>query len=59
MRKAIGKNDPEIWMKGNEPIKEGFNVWVEAHSKLAVSHPVGDGTISAEELKQLDGYSWH
>jgi hypothetical protein len=54
MRKAIDKNDSELWMKGNGPIKEGFNLWIEAHSKLADSLPIGDGTITAADMKQLD-----
>ncbi|MBT2680709.1 DUF3994 domain-containing protein [Bacillus sp. ISL-35] len=54
MRKAIEKRDEKLWQKGNEPIKEGFNLWIEAHSKLADSVPVGDGTITAADLKQLD-----
>jgi archaellum component FlaC len=54
MREAIEKNDSELWMKGNEPIKQGFDLWIEAHSKLADSVPIGDGTITAADLKQLD-----
>ncbi len=54
MRKAIEKSDSKLWKKGNEPIKEGFNLWIEAHSKLADSIPIGDGTITAGDLKELD-----
>ncbi len=54
IRKAIEKKDEKLWQKGNEPIKQGFNLWMDAHSKLADSVPVGDGTITAGDLKQLD-----
>jgi hypothetical protein len=54
IRKAFDKKDDKLWQKGNERIKEGFNIWIGAHSKLADSVPVGDGTITAGDLKQLD-----
>jgi hypothetical protein len=54
IRKAIEEQDSELWQKGNEPIKEGYTIWAEAHTQLNDLLPVGDGTITNKDLKELD-----
>lgn len=52
--KANREKDSELWSKGTETIKEGFTILAKAHTKLSDMQPVGDGTITNKDLKDLD-----
>ncbi|RSD26884.1 DUF3994 domain-containing protein [Mesobacillus subterraneus] len=54
IRQSIEKRDDKLWKQGNEPIKEGFDLWVAAYYELQDLLPIGDGTITAKDLKALD-----
>ncbi|NMD72671.1 DUF3994 domain-containing protein [Bacillus sp. DNRA2] len=55
MEKAVEKQDEEIWQTANSSLKKGDEYWIQANQTLLDrTTTLGDGTITAEDLKNLD-----
>ncbi len=56
LRKGLANQDNETWRKADTHFADASAVWNEAFAKLSekTSVPLGDGTITSEDLKNLD-----
>ncbi|OCA84124.1 hypothetical protein A8F94_15490 [Bacillus sp. FJAT-27225] len=56
LRKGLAEQDNETWRKADTHFAEASAMWTEAFTKLSDMAPVplGDGTITTEDLKDLD-----
>lgn len=56
LREGLAKHDNKTWQKAEQHFAEASGIWNEAFAKLSEMTPVpmGDGTITTEDLKDLD-----